>query len=471
MKFTYPQKKWVLTTALLAALGVNVSFNSHSDGIASADFASTSGDLMESKVYTADGVMPVKYIDNGDEEVLALVPKKTTEGKICEGKCGYDTITLSVKNKSDIDSLNVELMKQLAKDSAASKKKVVKKVEVEEEDAVEEKEEVVVKKKVVDPFRNIIKDCEAASYTDEADVSCISDKYLDILNDKNKAKNITAKQALEFYNEEIQSRIASDIAKARHISATVRRAQIDPTYYNDMLEFENPTQQVREALNKAADASADILRDTPEKFEVVRQKAVALQAEILKRELIQYKEVRVQAEQSKGTNEGLFLSNEALHRMPEVNSLRDMLISNSASALREARSEKNITSDQATAYNKYLLEISNAVSQILSGKDSTFMQNVPTSQSIDLSTRLQNPGRGVSIGTIPGQVQVPTTQIGVIPQQGTTAPAATNPVSTRTGSTLSAPLSTSGGGVSFGTPREATAEALQMRQQIRGRTQ
>ncbi|WP_347357632.1 hypothetical protein [Bdellovibrio sp.] len=473
MKFTYPQKKWVLTTALLAVLGVNVSLNSHSDGIASADFASTSGDLMESKVYTADGVVPVKYIDNGDEEVLALVPKKTTEGKICEGKCGYDTITLSVKNKSDIDSLNVELMKQLAKESTAPKKKVVKKEEVEE-DAVEATEEVVAPKKhIVDPFKDIVKDCVAESATEEASVKCVSKKYLDILNDKNKSKNISAKQALEFYNEEIQTLISSDIAKARHISATVRRGQIDPTYYNEMLEFENPAVQVRDALARARDASSEILKDTPTKFEVVRQKAVALQAEILKRELIQYKEVKIQAEQAKNTNEGAFLLNEAMHRLPEVTSLHDMLIRNSTDSLRVARAEKNITYDQATAYNKYLLEVSNAVAQILGGKDSTFMQNVPTSQAVDLSGRLQNPGRGMSIGTIPGQAQVPTSQIGVIPQQGTTTvPAGTNPVSTRSGATLAAPLTTSGGGVSFGAPRDATAEALQMRQQIRsGRTQ
>ena len=115
MKFTYTQKKWAMTGVLLAVLGFNVSMNKHTDGIASADFASESGDLVESKIATADGVLNVKYIKSGENEVMAVIPK-VTEGKTCD-VCGT-TYTLDAsleKNKSNIDELNVQLLKQIAK--------------------------------------------------------------------------------------------------------------------------------------------------------------------------------------------------------------------------------------------------------------------------------------------------------------------------------------------------------------------
>ena len=78
--FTAP-KKWALTATLLAVLGFNVSFNNNTDGIASADFASTSSEI-EGKIHTAKGVIPVKYLNGGDDKVLAIIPKTMTEGKI-----------------------------------------------------------------------------------------------------------------------------------------------------------------------------------------------------------------------------------------------------------------------------------------------------------------------------------------------------------------------------------------------------
>lgn len=464
MKFTYPQKKWVLTTALLAVLGVNVSLNSHSDGIASADFASTSGDLMESKVYTADGVVPVKYIDNGDEEVLALVPKKTTEGKICEGKCGYDTITLSVKNKSDIDSLNVELMKQLSKESTASKKKVVKKEEVEE-DAVEAKEEVAEKKKI-DYFAEIRKDCKA-SKSDIEKTACFADRLPDLL-DKN--EKITAAEANQFFTKEVQPSLLRTLSKGRN--AAYWAAHAPSLNYPAFNTFEN-----RELVEEGISTLAEILEsyekliaDTPSSHEAIRRKVFIAQSEILKYEASQHQDVvkKIQASKDPYETEALKLEKEKIQI--GASSLAYYLSGANNESIRDGKLMNNISEANAKAYQDLLSRLNIEAANIHWGTTSATQVTVP---SIDLSTRMQNPGRGANIGVIPGVTPVQNSQIGVIPQHGTNAaPAGTNPVSTRTGATLSAPLTSSGGGVSFGAPRDATAEALQMRQQIRsGRTQ
>lgn len=463
MKFTYPQKKWVLTTALLAALGVNVSFNSHSDGIASADFASTSGDLMESKVYTADGVMPVKYIDNGDEEVLALVPKKTTEGKICEGKCGYDTITLSVKNKSDIDSLNVELMKQLAKDSAASKKKVVKKVEVEEEDAVEEKEEVVVKKKV-DYFAGIRRDC-GRSETDAEKLSCYSDRLPDLLSEK---KKIPAAEANQFFSKEVQPALLRNLSDARQAAYIASMKQNLGYTIPNTEENKMAIAEAQATLDNTLVNLESFIAKLPSGFESIRQKVFIAQAEVLKYEATLAQETASKAKAATDTNQKGALLLEADSRLVGTRLLADRLMYASNQGLSDGKKVEKVTQTNVKSYQEYMSQNILTAMGLLGG--TTTLPAQVTVPGIDLSARMQSPGRGVNIGTIPGVTPVQNSQIGVIPQQGTTTtPTTTNPVSTRTGATLTTPLSTSGGGVSFGTPREATAEALQMRQQIRGR--
>nr|BFD60833.1 hypothetical protein CKG001_29400 [Bdellovibrio sp. CKG001]BFD64246.1 hypothetical protein BdHM001_29270 [Bdellovibrio sp. HM001] len=461
MKFTYPQKKWVLTTALLAVLGVNVSFNSHSDGIASADFASTSGDLMESKVYTADGVMPVKYIDNGDEEVLALVPKKTTEGKICTDKCGYDTITLSVKNKSDIDSLNVELMKQLAKESAASKKKVVKKEEVEE-DAVEATEEVAEKKKV-DYFAGIRQACKNSD-SDIEKTDCYAERLPDLLESN---KKITTQEANQFFTKEVQPSLLRSLSQGRNAAYfAAHAANLNNPAFNT---FEN-RELVAEGQSKLAEILSSyekFISNMPASHETIRQKVFIAQSEILKYEASLHQDIVNRIKASKDPNETAALIVEKDKIQIGASSLANSFTTANNEAISAGQFIGNISDANAKAYRELLSRLNIEAANIHWGTTPATQVTVP---SIDLSARMQNPGRGANIGVIPGVTPVQNSQIGVIPQQGTTTvPAGTNPVSTRTGATLSAPLTTSGGGVSFGTPREATAEALQMRQQIRGR--
>ncbi|WP_374027587.1 hypothetical protein ACES2J_15565 [Bdellovibrio bacteriovorus] len=463
MKFTYPQKKWVLTSALLAVLGFNVSFNTHNDGIASADFASTSGDLTESKVYTAEGVMPVKYIDNGDEEVLALVPKRTTEGKVCEGKCGYDTIVLSAKNKSDIDALNVELMKKLAEQPAAAKKKVAKE-EVAEADAEATGEEVVEKKKV-DHFEKLRKECkrhkEAAAALD-----CLAPKFADLLNDEK--KDVETSEASKFFTEAIQPLLVKQLSEVRAGIGLKTRVQQGMISFDDNITYQMAMEDAMELKEATLKTTRTLIADIPREHEIVRSKLLVAQTNLLKYEAEQAAQLNKLADNTKNINEQTYLRGEATIRLGEADALAMLLLHNSGDGLRGARSADNITSLQQNSYQTFLTDSYNAF--VAASKGLT--TGTVMSPGVDLSGRLQNPGRG-TIGTI--QSQVPTTTIGTLPTTPTTPSTIPSGVSSRTGATLSTQpqsqlnVHPNSSGVTFGAPRDATAEALLQRAQIRGR--
>lgn len=460
MKFTYPQKKWVLTSALLAVLGFNVSFNTHNDGIASADFASTSGDLTESKVYTAEGVMPVKYIDNGDEEVLALVPKRTTEGKVCEGKCGYDTIVLSAKNKSDIDALNVELMKKLAEQPAAPKKKVAKKEEVAEADAEATGEEVVEKK--VDHFEKLRKECKNKREASAA-LNCLAPKFADLLNDDK--KDVETSEASKFFTASIQPLLMEQLSELRAsigLSSRVREGMI---VFEDRESYNMAVIDAQELKNSTLEVTRELISKIPREHELVRSKLLVAQTNLLKYEAEQAAQLNKLADSSKNSYEKTYLRREATFRLGESDALALLLLHNSGDGVRGAKSAGQITDLQEISYQTYLTEAYNAFINAKNGLTSGTVMSPP----VDMTSRLQNPGRG-TIGTI--QSQVPTTSIGTLPTTPATIPSG---VSSRTGATLSTQpqgqlsVHPNSSGVTFGTPRDATAEALQQRALIRGR--
>ncbi|AFY02941.1 hypothetical protein [Bdellovibrio bacteriovorus] len=462
MKFTYPQKKWVLTSALLAVLGFNVSFNTHNDGIASADFASTSGDLTESKVYTAEGVMPVKYIDNGDEEVLALVPKRTTEGKVCEGKCGYDTIVLSAKNKSDIDALNVELMKKLAEQPAAPKKKVAKKEEVAEADAEATGEEVV-EKKAVDHFEKLRKECKRHKEIADA-LSCLAPGFTDILNDEK--KDVTSSEASKFFSEAIQPLLVEQLTTIRSSLNLQDRVKAGLISYDDNISFQWAKEDADTLKEKTLLLTRNLLAEIPRKHEMVRSKLLSAQSNLLKYEAEQAAALTALSLKTTNQQEFAYLTTEAEIRKGETSALASILERNSLVGIQSASSIGNITEMQKASYRTFLTESYLALLNAFAGKTTGTVKD----PGIDLSGRLQNPGRG-TIGTI--QSQVPTTSIGTLPTTPGTIPSG---VSSRTGGTaLSTQTQTqlnvhpNSSGVTFGTPRDATAEALQQRALIRGR--
>ncbi|WP_295899375.1 hypothetical protein [uncultured Bdellovibrio sp.] len=459
--FTHPHKKWVMTGALLAVLGFNVSFNNHSqDGIASAEFASTVAEgVVQGKIYTAKGVVPVKYIDNGEDKVLAIVPKKMTEGKVCE-TCGFDSISLSVKNKEDIDALNVELMKAMEKQIKAEKPAVATTAESTTEG--QEGEEKIKKS----PLDGIVKACSRRSDKD-AELTCIKDKYLKVLADKKASKDVEAGEALDFYKTEIQARLLKQISEARKSAARNRRAYVgqDSLW---RLESDESFEDSETTIKNAGDVIADLIRDVPGKYESVRRALLNAQSDILKYEAAQYRNAFTREVNSKDPSEYPYLVAERQSVGQELNYMYDVMNSKTQNAIYDAYSNDNISIDLRNQYAKYLSDFNARLMEAVTGKGD-LLNGITATPTFDISGRLANPGRNA------GTVVVPTTPGGISSRTGATMNATGQtilvPVQVPAGATTMPQIGipTQNNGVSFGTIGPASAESLRMRTEIQNR--
>ena len=192
----YPQKKWVLAATLLAVLGFNASFNPRPAITYAAELAS-SAVIAEEQVATVDGVMPVTYLKGNQSQILAVVPKKMTEGKVCDS-CGYETISLGQANQQDIKALNVKLLQEMQKTKAS------KAAATTTEPATEEKK---------NHFESIEKSCRR--HNEKSDLlTCTSDKFISLLRKKD-GPELDKVDTMNFYKQNIENLIYSEIADAR----------------------------------------------------------------------------------------------------------------------------------------------------------------------------------------------------------------------------------------------------------------
>lgn len=202
--FTNTQKQWAMASALLLVLGFNVSFNSHTGGVASLELASEDGDVIPSKITTSNGVANVKYIKTGDNEVLALVPK-VTEGKgYCED-CGFNKYTLNVafdKNTKDIDALNVALLKKI------DEQKVIAPVDPKPSTTVSS-DDVKPKPKKPSFTDRVLKKCGDEKKDVSSDtLECRMNEIASVLDDD----KIDQKEVTAFYAKYVQQILAKQIA-------------------------------------------------------------------------------------------------------------------------------------------------------------------------------------------------------------------------------------------------------------------
>ncbi|HEX7672724.1 MAG TPA: hypothetical protein VF412_01065 [Bdellovibrio sp.] len=203
--FTNTQKQWAMASALLLVLGFNVSFNSHTGGVASLELASEDGDVIPSKITTSNGVANVKYIKTGDHEVLALVPK-VTEGKgYCED-CGFNKYTLNVafdKNAKDIDALNVALLKKI------DEQKTIAPIEAKPSTTVSADADVKPKPKKPSFTDRVLKKCGDEKKDVSADtLECRVNEISSILDDE----KVDQKEVTAFYAKYVQQFLAKQIA-------------------------------------------------------------------------------------------------------------------------------------------------------------------------------------------------------------------------------------------------------------------
>ena len=400
--FKFPQNKWVMTATLAAVLGLNVSINYQPSQVEAAEFASTAGAVIESEVLTADGPLSVRYLNN-KTHILAIVPQKTTEGKICDD-C-YQTITLQTTNKEDIKELNIQLLKALRDKEAAAAKVVAAPAKA----AVEKEESAPAKK---DPFASIEKACERKK--ENADfLSCTSDRFISLLR-KNGSK-IDKDEALDFFRDHIESSIKSELKKVDGNVNTAISAWTS-SYSKDFILALNNVSEPKEAIYNASQINTntlkivrDLIADIPSKFENVRERLLEFESEMAREKARKIEQAFIQSKRLEGSMNKDTLNLERDLRYNDFKSLLDNMYTHTNEGLYQATSTGDLN---ANLYRQYQSRI-NTILQELNASiekqraeiwNNSFMPGTTTGATTpNLGARLANPGRntnGQTNGTI-----------------------------------------------------------------------
>jgi hypothetical protein len=296
MKFTYTQKKWAMTGVLLAVLGFNVSMNKHTGGIASVDLASSSDDVAEGKYINDQGVHKVKFIQNGEHSVLAVV--LNTEGSTCTtcGTWNLENTSLN-KNKDNVDALVVQLAKQIKEAGPTEKPQqpVAKKAVREEQD-----EEI----QYTDRVDKIEDQCASISDANRK-AQCLTTKLSRLIPNKTDSENA---KILNLINKKIIPVVGSKLT-------SLRSEAYDS---NDFSTLRADSLDAIQPLNDLADAG--------KKDKNFTKAFMGLQANLLVSEFNKIKELEHTATSKAGTIEGQAAMNQALERKQKTSQLTAQLI-------------------------------------------------------------------------------------------------------------------------------------------------
>lgn len=394
--FTYPQTKWVMTGALLIALGFTVSFNKSAQLGGSMDFSSTEKPADESllqgktsKVYTPKGAIPVRYLDNGENKVLAIVPiRMTTEGKVCDS-CGFETIPLvDVKNKEDIEGLNVKLMQAFEKKLTEKSEKVTS-----EESGKDKKEE----KEKTDHFAKIEKECKSPGKdADSADRSehleCMTKAFLEILNNDKLKKEISSSDASRFFKKEIQPFFVKQIRSARDMHARYSRMF---GAREGFARQDDAGKSASSLLNDVYTQMGELVAEIPSKYESLRENIIQEQSQILK-----YEASLVKDSYNRATDKNLspeefpsaVINFESKNL--QYNYMRELLRGTSMDALQSAQTSDNISIDLQDGYNKFIQKM------MVDLQTQMLNNSLAPASSIDITARTSGQRGALSTGSV-----------------------------------------------------------------------
>lgn len=420
--FNYPQSKWVMTGALLIALGFTVSFNKSSQLGGSMDFSSTEKtadmladeSLMQAKtatLKTGKGDIPVRYIDGGKDRVLAIVPlRMTTAGAACH-TCGYEMVPLvDIKNKDDLTALNDKLKEAYQKKltdkavEAAAEKKTEKVAEATSEKAttvaVEEKpKEKEKEKEEVDHFARIEKRCGKLEKNSLEMLNCKKDEFLAILSDKKLSKDISPSEALAYYKAEINSGILKQMSEMRKIRNREMRASMgSSSLLNLRMEesFESPEQ----ILEEVSSVLSSVIADTNGKFESVRKQAITAQSDILKAQAAQYKQVVEKIDNNKDLQyDPRTLWVERQYRANDFDNAYRLLMPSSREAINTAYMNDNISDELQTQYERYFSQFNTSIQKALFAQGDG-LNGVTVPENFDLAARLAAQRGSLSSGSV-----------------------------------------------------------------------
>ncbi|GEM_PF-3863116 len=421
--FTYSQKKWVLASALLAVLGLNVS--GHINGtMYTADFSSE--DVVKSKIPTADGLVPVKYIKVSDKKIIGLY-YADTEGRICESEsCSPREVTLQgdLKKIEDIDKLNTALLKAVAAElpvprapHAQEDSEVVESAFVDRDSlpTEEDKRAESLEKKLAALVKRCDRDKERAER-----LECYSSELTRFMADAAK-KDVPAKivKAVQKITQaKVLGLVKSEIHKSREARVLEMKARNGDWEASQTIMMDPyANQEAKAAQENAMISLSALIESVPKSFEPVRSLAMAAQGALIRDEAVEIQAQSRMADQYKNSN--LTLSTqmkfENLARTEDLRTLQQSLRVMNNQALSNAVYADELSPKQK---NQYLTHFQNTTLPIVEGiimnpttfqipaGDGTVITPAPggDGSSPDLSGRINNSYRGPGIPVTNPQV-------------------------------------------------------------------
>lgn len=381
--FFSPQfKKWALTGCLTAALGFSVSHNKHLEGFAAIDMASST-DVLETKLPTEKGVVPVRYFANGSEKITAMVSVLDSEGKVCV-TCENKVVTISAsfeKNKDDIANLNVLLLKALkAKPTDSDDEKVADR---KPRPNVEDSQDFTDSK-----LSAIVDKCSRRS--DKADrLDCESTAFMDLLkkyeDSKDKAKNLDNRKLQSFFTAHIENGLIAQVNDSRRVASLLRKGiELGPD------DMDKDPQAMRETVLSQIKS---MLGDIPGRYEFLRRRLLTAETNMSN---IEAKDTQQIYQQARATNNPS-LNTEALLRTQDLQSLLNGISSTNYQGLRDAMALPGVTTMTLDQYYNQFNDYARKLSQSIAANPYDF--KIPTTSfdsAVTIADRLSNPSGGAA---------------------------------------------------------------------------
>lgn len=325
MKTFIPHNRWVMTAALLAVLGLNMSYSDKTsrEGF-SAEFAS-SENIKEGKIPTAKGVVKVRYVKDEESDKVTALVKTNAEGDFCVD-CEAKAITISAQNFNDIELLNSDLLAKIQESKKEEASTLSSRDEVRGDD------DNGVANNVLEDILDL---CENKD-DDSERLTCLSNKFVSALQKNVKIKDpdhkdyISNADAEDFYKTHIHNLIRSEVDEARELAVKKYRAftgrdgeslyDLDPE--TDLRDSEDVMQAALEAIQHLHEGiPTSRSKDGHRRFQDLRRKLIDTEKTVVAQHAKAVKQAMAAAEANKNSiNYSSYLAEAQLlnRSLPEV---------------------------------------------------------------------------------------------------------------------------------------------------------
>lgn len=476
MKLTYNQRRWALASVLMFTLTAVTAFDHKPEIAGSRDLASTqASDSIDARLTTDQGVVNVKYIKDGDK-VSAFVPR--TEGQATCDYCGTYSFDVKFEEaKSNLDSLNVALMREFRK------KNTTEEVTPTAITPVAESEESGLVRAQIAAFEAIEAKCERKADTKAI---CLTEELGKLIQ---KDKNLNPEETVEFYKFTVQPAISEMITKSldsvKDLSSFNSRSSgsyeenylmgIDSFEIQmDRQEYLDNLRETRESIEDNRKAISEALRSLIKvsgKHPMLRAAIVKDTTEVVKQSALQVREIRAMAVEALQRRDHATFN----QKSAEADNLRSVLMDWSRSSvsgmemgLDYLRDRQEISRSDRNVYETYINNYNKMMTQILANPrynaDGTvYMEGLNLTPSQDIYNQISREG-GVRIDDVRAQVSPEMMSRIRAEEASMRIPDYLNPNLNSSGST-----SGQNGFYVDGPAYQATPEMLRERQQIRSR--